>query len=137
QANLTISANHTQNTNTQQITMSLPNVQASIDRVYPFAPKNGSKKGIIQNLNLQYSLNGQNRIQTTDSLFFKPEMFKEMDAGIQHNIPLATNFKLFKYLSVSLTGNYNETWVFNTFNKAYSYETNKPETIRDNGFDSF
>lgn len=137
QANLTISANHTQNTNTQQITMSLPNVQASIDRVYPFAPKNGSKKGIIQNLNLQYSLNGQNRIQTTDSLFFKPEMFNEMNAGIQHNIPLATNFKLFKYLSVSLTGNYNETWVFNTFNKAYSYETNKPETIRDNGFDSF
>lgn len=137
QANLTISANHTQNTNTQQITMTLPNVQASIDRVYPFAPKNGSKKGIIQNLNLQYSLSGQNRIQTTDSLFFKSEMFKEMDAGIQHSIPLATNFKLFKYFSVSLTGSYTETWVMNTFNKAYSYETNKPETIRDNGFDSF
>lgn len=137
QANLTISANHTQNTNTQQITMTLPNVQASIDRVYPFAPKNGSKKGIIQNLNLQYSLSGQNRIQTTDSLFFKSEMFKEMDAGIQHSIPLATNFKLFKYFSVSLTGSYTETWVMNTFNKAYSYETNKPETVRDNGFDSF
>ncbi|SEH66019.1 hypothetical protein SAMN02927937_00742 [Paenimyroides aquimaris] len=137
QANLTISANHTQNTNTQQITMTLPNVQASIDRVYPFAPKNGSKKGIIQNLNLQYSLSGQNRIQTTDSLFFKSEMFKEMDAGIQHSIPLATNFKLFKYFSVSLTGSYTETWVMNTFNKAYSYETNKPETVRNNGFDSF
>src|SRR5690606_30147875 len=136
-ANLTISANHTQNTNTQKITMTLPNVQTSIDRVYPFAPKNGSKKGIIQNLNLQYSLSGQNRIQTTDSLFFKSEMFKEMDAGIQHSIPLATNFKLFKYSSVSLTGSYTETWVMNTFNKAYSYETNKPETVRDNGFDSF
>src|SRR5690606_3896994 len=137
QANLTISANHTQNTNTQQITMSLPNVQASIDRIYPFAPKNGSKKGLIQNLNLQYNLSGRNQIQTTDSLFFKQEMFNEMDAGIQHTIPLATNFKVLKYLSVTLNGSYNETWVLNTFNRFYSNETNKPETVRDNGFDSY
>ena len=53
QANLTVSANHTQNTNTQQITMSLPNIQASIDRIYPFAPKSGSKKGFFQNINFQ------------------------------------------------------------------------------------
>ncbi len=137
QANLTVSANHTQNTNTQQITMSLPNVQASIDRIYPFAPKNGSKKGLIQNLNLQYNLSGRNQIQTTDSLFFKQEMFNEMDAGIQHTIPLATNFKVLKYLSVTLNGSYNETWVLNTFNRFYSNETNRPETVRDNGFDSY
>ncbi len=137
QANLTVSANHTQNTNTQQITMSLPNVQASIDRIYPFAPKNGSKKGLIQNLNLQYNLSGRNQIQTTDSLFFKQEMFNEMDAGIQHTIPLATNFKVLKYLSVTLNSSYNETWVLNTFNRFYSNETNRPETVRDNGFDSY
>lgn len=137
QVNVTVSANHTQNTNTQQITMSLPNVQASMDRVYPFAPKNGSKKGIIQNLNLQYSLSGRNQIQTTDSLFFKPQMFNEMDAGIQHSIPITTNFKLFKYFSVSVNGNYTETWVLNTFRKAYSFQTNKVEETRDNGFDSY
>lgn len=137
QVNYTISANHQQNTNTQQITMSLPNIQASVDRVYPFAPKNGSKKGFFQNINLQYNLSGRNQIQTTDSLFFKSEMFNEMDAGIQHTIPLATNFKVLKYLSVSMTGNYTETWVLNTFNQFYSNETNKVETERDNGFDSF
>lgn len=137
QVNYTISANHQQNTNTQQITMSLPNIQASIDRVYPFAPKNGSKKGFFQNINLQYNLRGENRIQTTDSLFFKPEMFNEMNAGIQHTIPLATNFKVFKYLSVSMTGNYNETWVLNTFDRFYSTETNQPEIVRNNGFDSY
>ncbi|HLV51415.1 MAG TPA: putative LPS assembly protein LptD, partial [Flavobacterium sp.] len=114
QVNLTVSANHSQNTNTQQIDMSLPNVQASMDRIYPFAPKNGSKKGIIQNINFQYSLSGRNQFQTTDSLFFKQEMFDEMNAGIQHSIPITTNFKLFKYFSVSLSGNYTETWVFNT-----------------------
>ncbi|MEG1266899.1 MAG: putative LPS assembly protein LptD, partial [Myroides sp.] len=137
QVNYTVSANHTQNTNTQQITMSLPNVQASVDRVYPFAPKNGSKKGFIQNLNLQYNLSGRNQIQTTDSLFFKSAMFNEMDAGIQHTIPLATNFKVLKYLSVTMTGSYNETWVLNTFDRFYSNETNQIETVRNNGFDSY
>ena len=137
QVNYTISANHQQNTNTQQITMSLPNVQASVDRIYPFAPKNGSKKGFFQNINLQYNLRGENRIQTTDSLFFKPDMFNEMNAGIQHSIPLATNFKVLKYLSVTMTGNYNETWVLNTFDKFYSNETGQVETVRNNGFDSF
>lgn len=137
QANLTISANHTQNTNTQQITMSLPNIQASIDRVYPFAPKSGSKKGFFQNINFQYSLNGRNQINTVDSLFFKSEMFEEMNSGVQHSIPLTTNFKIFRYFSVSMTGNYTETWVLNTFKRAYSLETNRPETERDNGFDSY
>lgn len=137
QVNYTISANHTQNTNTQQITMSLPNVQASVDRVYPFAPKNGSKKGFIQNLNLQYNVSGRNQIQTTDSLFFKQEMFNEMDAGIQHTIPLATNFKVLKYLSVTMTGNYTETWVLNTFDRFYSNETNQREIVRNNGFDTY
>lgn len=137
QVNLTLSANHSQNTNTQQINMSLPNLQASMDRVYPFAPKNGSKKGIIQNLNLQYSLSGRNQIQTTDSLFFKSQMFDDMLTGFQHTIPLATNFKLLKHFSVSLTGTYNETWTFNTFNKAYSFDTNRVETTRDNGFGTY
>ena len=137
QANVTLSANHQQNTNTQQILMSLPNFQGSIDRVYPFAPKNGSKKGIIQNINIQYSVSGQNRIQTTDSLFFKPQMFKEMDVGMQHTIPITTNFKVLKYLSVTLNGSYNETWVLNTFKREYSLESNKVETVRENGFDSF
>lgn len=75
QVNMTISANHNQNINTQRITMSLPNINASVDRVYPFAPKNGSKKGIFQNINFQYNVSARNQINTTDSLFFKKEMF--------------------------------------------------------------
>lgn len=137
QVNLTISANHSQNTNTQQINMSLPNVQLSMDRIFPFAPKNGTKKGIFQNINFQYNFSGRNQFQTTDSLFFKKEMFDEMNAGIQHSIPITTNFKMFKYLSVSLSGNYTETWVFNTFNRAFSRETNQVEEVRNNGFDTF
>ncbi len=137
QVNMTVSANHNQNINTQRITMSLPNVNASVDRIYPFAPKNGSKKGIFQNINLQYSVNARNQIDTTDSLFFKKEMFDEMKTGVQHTIPISTNFKLFKYFSVSMAANYNEVWYLNTINKYYDEQENEVVDERVNGFDSF
>lgn len=137
QVNFMISANHSQNTNTQQINMSLPTLQTSVDRIYPFAPKSGSKRGIIQNINLQYNLRGENRIQTTDSLFFKSEMFKGMNSGFQHSIPITTNFKLMKYFSVTMSGNYSEVWVFNTLNKSFNENENRVVDQRVNGFDSY
>ncbi len=68
--NFSAAATHSQNTNTQEINMSLPNIQGNINRIFPFEPKVGSKKGIIQNINLQYSFSAENRIITTDEFFF-------------------------------------------------------------------
>lgn len=119
QVNLSLAATHSQNTNTQQISMALPNLSASVSRIYPFAPRNGAKKGIIQNINFQYDLSAENRIQTTDSLFFKREMFNAAQIGAQHNIPISTNFKIFKYLSASASTNYRETWVLKSTRKRY------------------
>lgn len=137
QVNMSLSATHSQNTNTQQINMSLPTLQMSVDRMYPFAPKNGSKKGFIQNINLQYNLRGENRVATTDSLFFKKEMFDNLNSGFQHSIPIATNFKVLKYLSVSMSANYTETWVFNTIDKYFDEFEGTKKQRRDNGFDAF
>lgn len=119
QVNLSVAATHSQNTNTQQISMSLPNLNTSISRIYPFAPKDGVKKGIIENINFQYDLTAENRIQTTDSLFFKPEMFNDAQIGAQHNIPITTNFKIFKYLSASMGTNYREIWVLKSTRQRY------------------
>lgn len=119
QVNVTLAATHSQNTNTNQISMSLPNLNASVSRIYPFAPKNGTKKGIIQNINFQYDLTAENRIQTVDSLFFKPEMFNSAQIGAQHSIPITTNFKIFKYLSASAGTNFRETWVMKSTRQRY------------------
>ncbi len=124
QVNLTVAATHSQNTKTEQISMSLPNLNASVSRIYPFAPRNGMKKGIIQNINFQYDLTAENRIQTVDSLFFKPEMFNQAQIGAQHNIPITTNFKILKYLSASAGTNYRETWVLKTTRKRYDENAN-------------
>lgn len=119
QVNLTVAATHSQNTQTEQISMSLPNISTSVSRIYPFASKNSTKTGIIQNINFQYDLTAENRIQTTDSLFFTPEMFNGMQVGAQHSIPITTNFKLFRYLSASIGTNYRETWVMQSTRKLY------------------
>lgn len=122
QVNFTLAATHSQNTQTEQINMALPNLNASVSRIYPFAPKNGPKKGMLHNINLQYDLTAQNRIQTTDTLFFKSEMFDSAQIGAQHSIPLSTNFKLFKYFSVSAGTNFRETWVMKSTEKFYDEE---------------
>jgi hypothetical protein len=134
---MSVTATHSQNTNTKTINMTLPTFQGSVDRIFPLAPKTGSKKGIIQNINFQYNLRGENRIQTTDSLFFKPEMFENAKTGLQHTIPISTNFKLFKYFSMSAGTNINHTWAFNTINKRYDQINQEVITTKLKKFDSY
>lgn len=137
QVNLSLATTHSQNTNTEEINMTLPTLQMSVDRIFPFVPKNGAKKGIFKNINLQYNLRGENRILTTDSLFFKPQMFKDAKTGLQHSIPISTNFKLFKYFSATTSVNYNEVWYFKTIKKYFDSSKNKVLNADVQGFDSF
>ena len=137
QVNISVTATHSQNTNTQTINMTLPTFQGSVDRVFPFAPKTGSKKGVFQNINFQYNVRGENRIQTTDSLFFKKEMFDDAKTGVQHTIPISTNFKLFKYFSMSTSTNLNHSWAFNTIKKEYDIDNQEVVTTELKGFDSY
>ena len=137
QVNLSVTATHSQNKNTETINMTLPTFQGSVDRVFPFAPKTGSKKGVLQNINFQYNVRGENRIQTTDSLFFKKEMFDDAKAGVQHTIPISTNFKLFKYFSMSTSANFNHNWTFNTIEKNYNIDEQEVVTTPLKGFDSY
>ena len=137
QVNMSLSATHSQNTNTQTINMTLPTFQGSVSRIYPFAPKVGTKKGVIQNINFQYNVRGENRILTTDSLFFKKEMFESAKSGFQHSIPISTNFKILKYFSFSTSSNFQETWVFKTINREFDIEEQDVITNEIKGFDSF
>lgn len=137
QVNLSLTATHSQNTSTEKIDMTLPTLQMSVDRIFPFAPKDGIKKGLFKNINLQYNLRGENRITTTDSLFFKPQMFEDAKVGFQHSIPLSTNFKIFKYFSATSSVNYQEVWYLKTIQKTFDPSTNNTIITDINGFDTF
>ena len=134
---LSLSATHSQNTQTSEINMTLPDLQYSVDRIYPFVGKDGMKKGLFKNINLQYNMSGRNSFVTTDSLFFSKEMFDNAKLGVQHSIPLSTNFKLFKHFSASAAMNYNEVWTIKTINRFYDKDQSEVVDQTINGFDSF
>ena len=137
QINMALTATHSQNTNTETINMTLPTLTVNVDRIFPFASESKPKKGFFQNINIRYDLTGSNSYSTTDSLFFKSEMFKSGNTGFQHNIPLSTNFKVFKHFNVNSSINYKEVWYLQTTKKYTDFTTNKLVNDRVNGFDSF
>lgn len=135
--NTSLTLSHTQNSRTQQINMSLPTFQASMERIFPFAKRDGLKKGIIQNINFQYDVNAQNSITTTEEDFFTSAMFEGARVGARHRIPIGTNFKVAKYFSVSLNGSYEDVWTLETLRRRYDPELEEVVTDTVAGFDRF
>ncbi|WP_243739322.1 putative LPS assembly protein LptD [Flavicella sediminum] len=135
--NLSVTASHSQNTNTEVITMALPSLQFNMDRIYPFAPKTGSKKGAFQKIGLNYALKADNRITTTDDEFFSQKMFDEAKTGAKHTVSLSTNMKVMKYFTLSPSVNYNETWYFKSLEKTYDSEQREVVTDTIKGFNAF
>ena len=137
--NVSLTASHSQNTRSKTVNLVLPTFQGNVERVYPFVKKNGQKKGFFKNINLQYTFRGENRINTTDSLFFKKGMFDDAKYGMKHTIPLSTNFKVMKHFSVSVNGNFEEIWTGNTIkrNDFNSITQEQGEKIKIKGFDRF
>ena len=112
--NISMTSAMSQNSKSKLVNLTLPTFQANMERIYPFAPKIGAKKGLFQNINFQYSSRAENRIITTEDALFGSNMFDNAKMGMKHNIPLSTNFKLFKYISMSTSANYEEVWTQNT-----------------------
>lgn len=135
--NASLTLSHTQNSRTQTINMSLPTLQASMERIFPFAKRDGIKKGILQNINFQYDVNAQNSITTTEEDFFTSKMFEGARIGARHRIPIGTNFKVAKYLSVSLNGSYEDVWTLETLRRRYDADQEAVVTDTIPGFDRF
>ncbi|NDP28820.1 MAG: LPS-assembly protein LptD [Flavobacterium sp.] len=134
---LALAATHSQNTQTSEIQMTLPDLQYSVDRIYPFVGKDGVKKGFFKNINILYNMSGKNSFVTTDSLFFKKEMFDNAKVGLKQSIPISTNFKLFKYFSASTSANYDEVWYIKTIKRGYDTDQSKVVDQTINGFDTY
>ncbi len=135
--NMSLTATHNQNTNTNVVDVTLPTLQASMERVFPFAKREGIKKGLIQNINFQYDLNARNSIRTDDENFLTAKMFDDAKVGARHRIPISTNFKVAKHFSVSMGGSYEDIWTLQTFNQRFDSETQTVVTDTLSGFDRY
>ncbi|WP_299055555.1 putative LPS assembly protein LptD [uncultured Polaribacter sp.] len=135
--NMNLTATHQQNTNTQNITMTLPSLTVNMDRIYPFAGKGDIQKTPIQKMGFNYTLQGQYLINTTDTEFLTSKMFETARAGMQHRTGTNTNIKAFKYFTLSPSVNYEETWQFDYIQKKYDITEDVVVTDTLRGFKSY
>ncbi|WP_299064097.1 putative LPS assembly protein LptD [uncultured Polaribacter sp.] len=135
--NMNVNLGHQQNTNTQQITMTLPSLTVNMNRIYPFAGKGGIQKTPIQKMGFNYTMQGQYLINTTDNDFFTAKMFETARSGAQHTTGTNTNIKAFKYFTISPSVNYEETWQFDYIQKKYDITENVVITDTLRGFKSY
>jgi len=117
--NFSASATHSQNTNTEEIQMSLPSFMLNMDRIYPFKGKSGAKNNALTKTGLTYSMKAENKLTATDDTFLKKGMFDNSKNGIAHAATLNTNMKAFKNFTISPNVNYKEIWYFDRINKSY------------------
>ena len=135
--NMNLTASHQQNTNTKKITMTLPSLTVNMNRIYPFAGKDGIQKTPIQKMGFNYTMQGQYLINTNDDDFFTSKMFKTARAGMQHKTATNTNIKVFKYFTLSPSVNYEETWQFDYIQKKYDITDDVVVTDTIRGFKSY
>jgi hypothetical protein len=108
-----------------------------MDRIYPFASRSGASRNALQKLGLSYSMQTAYKIQTTDALFFKNEMFHGARKGMQQRVGLGTNMKILKYFTLNPTANYKETWYLDYIQKRYDPSSGGVVKDTINGFKSF
>jgi lipopolysaccharide assembly outer membrane protein LptD (OstA) len=133
--NLNTSGTHSQNTQTKQVTITLPQIDFSVNRVYPFKRKiQTGKARWYESINVNYSANLQNKLDTYDSLVFKPDVTDRFVNGIKHSIPVSGSFKILKYFSWSNGINYTERWYTKTINKTWIGDTIITDGIAKYGY---
>ena len=135
--NMNLTASHQQNTNTEEITMTLPSLTVNMNRIYPFAGKDGVQKTPIQKMGFNYTMQGQYLINTTDDEFFTSKMFETARSGVQHKTGTSTNIKALKYFTLSPSASYEETWQFDYIQKNYDITDNVVVTDTLRGFKSY
>lgn len=117
---LTVNGSHSQNTLNNTMTITLPEVTLSMNRVYPF--KNLGKPGKkhwYQDINLSYTFNAQNYITGIDSMIFKGNWVNNLQNGIQHRIPINIPLKVMKHFTLTTSFNAVDRMYFNYFEREW------------------
>ncbi len=136
-SNLTLSANHDQNNATGAVNVTLPNFRFDVNRFFPFRPQgsNGGVKGKPwQDLGFTYNTSFKNRLTAGDSVFWNPETLERLQYGMDHNIAMAGNFKILKYIAFSPSVNYTDYWYLTSTRKEWNATERAIEEDTVNGF---
>ena len=135
--NISGAFNITQNTRDSSLSMTLPDVNISLNRIYPFKrKKSAGDERWYEKISLQYTGSITNSISTKDNLLFKTPL-TQWENGMQHKIPVSATFNLFKYINIVSSFNYTERWYLRKVKQSYDASpTSRDHVKRDtiNGF---
>jgi lipopolysaccharide assembly outer membrane protein LptD (OstA) len=116
-------ANIAQTMRDSSISMTLPDLNISLSRLYPFKRKKqvGSERW-YEKISLQYTGRFTNSIKTKDDQLFKSNLIKDWENAMQHTIPVSATFQVLKYFNFTPTFNYTERWYTRRYDAVYDEE---------------
>lgn len=135
--NLTISGafNISQNVQDSILSVSFPDLNISLSKVYPFRKKKKvGEEQWYEKISLSYTGYLKNSITTKEDQLLHSSLIKDWNNGMQHNVPISATFSLFKYLNLVTTFNYKERWYTYRQDKRWNEQLGAAETDTIYGF---
>ena len=123
-------ANLSQNMLDSTISLTLPDLNISVSRFYPFKRKHmAGKERWYEKISMSYTGQLRNSIDTKEDLLFKSNLIKDWRNGFQHNIPIQANFTLFNYININPSFNFTDRMYTNKVMQ--SWDEGAQEARRD------
>ena len=132
---LSSTANLNQNMRDSSIALTLPDLNVSIARFYPFKRKKrvGDERW-YEKISLQYTGQFKNEITTQEDKLMHSSLSKDWTNGMQHYIPVSANFTLFGYLNLTPSFNFTDRTYFSKTRKSWDAVGQREVTDTLTGF---
>ena len=132
---LSTTMNLSQNMRDSSISMTLPDLNISISRFYPFKRKKmAGKERWYEKISMSYTGQLSNSINTKEDKLLHSSLTRDWRNGMQHNIPISGNFTLFNYLNINPSLNFTDRMYTNKINRSWDEKAQKEVTDTIDGF---
>ena len=106
---LSATTNLAQNMRDSTIQMTLPDLNISLSRFYPFKRKHVvGKERWYEKISMSYTGQLSNSISTKEDRLLHSNLFKDWKNAFQHTIPVQANFTMFNYINVTPSFNFTD-----------------------------
>ena len=132
---LSSTANLNQNMRDSTIAMTLPDLNISISRFYPFRRKNVTgKERWYEKISMSYTGQFSNSITTKEDKLMHSNLIKDWRNGMEHSIPISANFTLFNYININPSFNFTDRMYTNKIMRSWDEATQKEVADTTYGF---
>ena len=117
---LSSTANLNQNMQDSTIALSLPDLNISLSRFYPFRRKKAvGKERWYEKIAVSYTGQLSNSITTKEDRLFHSNLIRDWRNGMQHSIPVTASFTLLNYINVSPSFNFTDRMYTNKIMRSW------------------